>query len=292
MDMGGPSAGVAPGPLQGLSSPRSGNAFPSRHTPPMIEVAGFTKRYGSTVAVDGLTLAVPPGEVLGLVGPNGAGKTTTLRALAGILHPTAGEIRVAGHSLATAPVAAKARLAFIPDEPQLFDYLTVAEHLRFVARLYQVPDAEAQIPPLLEELELTAKADALPTELSRGMKQKLAIAGGLLHRPDVLILDEPLTGLDPVGIRRMKHTITARAQAGTAVILSSHLLTLVEELCTRVLIIRRGRMVALGTIPEIVARHPTLAGQSLEAIFLALTGDPLTGDPLTGDAPTAPHGDG
>ncbi|MBU6366801.1 MAG: ABC transporter ATP-binding protein [Gemmatimonadetes bacterium] len=239
----------------------------------MIEVAGYTKRYGTTVAVDGLSFAVPPGEVLGLVGPNGAGKTTTLRALAGILHPSEGEIRVAGHSLATDPVAAKARLAFIPDEPQLFDYLTVAEHLRFVARLYRVADAEAQIPPLLEELELTPKVDALPTELSRGMKQKLAIACGLLHRPDVLILDEPLTGLDPVGIRRMKQTISARARAGTAVILSSHLLTLVEELCTRVLIIRRGRMVALGTIAEIVADRPELAGQSLEAIFLALTGD-------------------
>jgi len=239
----------------------------------MIEVAGYTKRYDATVAVDGLSFTVPAGEVLGLVGPNGAGKTTTLRALAGILHPSAGEIRVAGHSLATDPVAAKARLAFIPDEPQLFDYLTVGEHLRFVARLYRVPDAEAQIPPLLEELELAAKVDALPTELSRGMKQKLAIACGLLHRPDVLILDEPLTGLDPVGIRRMKQTISARAQGGTAVILSSHLLTLVEELCTRVLIIRRGRMVALGTIAEIVADRPELAGQSLEAIFLALTGD-------------------
>jgi ABC-2 type transport system ATP-binding protein len=239
----------------------------------MIEVAGYTKRYGTTVAVDGLSFTVPPGEVLGLVGPNGAGKTTTLRALAGILHPSAGEITVAGHSLATAPVAAKARLSFIPDEPQLFDYLTVTEHLRFAARLYRVADAEAQIPPLLEELELTPKADALPTELSRGMKQKLAIACGLLHRPDVLILDEPLTGLDPVGIRRMKQTIAARARAGTAVILSSHLLTLVEELCTRVLIIRRGRMVALGTIAEIVADRPELAGESLEAIFLALTGD-------------------
>ena len=169
-------------------------------------------------------------------------------------------------------MAAKSRLAFIPDEPQLFDYLTVTEHLQFVSRLYGVPDAARQIPPLLEELELTAKKDALPPELSRGMKQKLAIACGLLHRPAALLLDEPLTGLDPVGIRRMKETISARAREGTAVILSSHLLHLVEELCTRLLVIRRGEAVALGTISEIVAQRPEPAGRTLEEMFIALTG--------------------
>jgi ABC-2 type transport system ATP-binding protein len=216
--------------------------------------------------------------VLGLVGPNGAGKTTTLRALAGILQPTSGCIAVDGIDLQRDPVAAKARLAFIPDEPQLFDYLTVTEHLQFVARLYGVPDAAPQIPLLLEELELSGKRDALPPELSRGMKQKLAIACGLLHRPAALLLDEPLTGLDPVGIRRMKETITARAREGTAVILSSHLLHLVEELCTRLLVIRRGQMVALGTIADIVAERPELAGRTLEEIFIALTGDTASTD--------------
>jgi ABC-2 type transport system ATP-binding protein len=211
--------------------------------------------------------------VLGLVGPNGAGKTTTLRALAGILQPTSGRIEVAGLDLQKNPVAAKARLAFIPDEPQLFDYLTVTEHLQFVARLYGVSDAAPRIPALLEELELTATKDALPPELSRGMKQKLAIACGLLHRPAALLLDEPLTGLDPVGIRRMKETIAARAREGTAVILSSHLLHLVEELCTKLLVIRRGTMIAFGTLDEIVAERPALAGRSLEEIFIALTGD-------------------
>jgi ABC-2 type transport system ATP-binding protein len=210
--------------------------------------------------------------VLGLVGPNGAGKTTTLRALAGILQPTSGSIRIAGIDLHTDPVAAKSRLAFIPDEPQLFDYLTVTEHLQFIARLYGVPDAAPRIPVLLEELELTAKKDALPPELSRGMKQKLAIACGLLHQPAALLLDEPLTGLDPVGIRRMKETIAARAREGAAVILSSHLLHLVEELCTRLLVIRRGQAVALGTITEIVEARPELAGRSLEEMFIALTG--------------------
>jgi len=239
----------------------------------VIEVDGFTKLYGDTVAVQSLSFAVAPGDVLGLVGPNGAGKTTTLRTLAGILQPTSGRIRIAGVDLQGDPVAAKARLAFIPDEPQLFDYLTVTEHLQFVARLYGVPDAGPRIPGLLEELELTAKRDALPTELSRGMKQKLAIACGLLHRPAALLLDEPLTGLDPVGIRRMKETITARAREGTAVILSSHLLHLVEELCTRLLVIRRGEVAAFGTIAEIVAERPALAGRTLEEIFIALTGN-------------------
>jgi ABC-2 type transport system ATP-binding protein len=239
----------------------------------VIEVNGFTKLYGDTVAVQSLSFSVAPGDVLGLVGPNGAGKTTTLRSLAGILQPTSGNIRIAGLDLQADPVAAKSRLAFIPDEPQLFDYLTVTEHLQFVARLYGVADAGSRIPVLLEELELTAKRDALPTELSRGMKQKLAIACGLLHRPAALLLDEPLTGLDPVGIRRMKETITARAREGTAVILSSHLLHLVEELCTRLLVIRRGEAVALGTIADIVAARPELEGRSLEEMFIALTGD-------------------
>ncbi|MFO0231429.1 ABC transporter ATP-binding protein [Gemmatimonas sp.] len=244
----------------------------------MIDVSGYTKLYGDTVAVQSLWFQVGPGDVLGLVGPNGAGKTTTLRALAGILQPTSGCIAVDGIDLQRDPVAAKARLAFIPDEPQLFDYLTVTEHLQFVARLYGVPDAAPQIPLLLEELELSGKRDALPPELSRGMKQKLAIACGLLHRPAALLLDEPLTGLDPVGIRRMKETITARAREGTAVILSSHLLHLVEELCTRLLVIRRGQMVALGTIADIVAERPELAGRTLEEIFIALTGDTASTD--------------
>ena len=240
----------------------------------MIEVEQLTKHYGDLTAVSGLSFTVAPGEILGLVGPNGAGKTTTLTSLAGIIIPTSGRVRIAGFDIASDGVNAKSRLAFIPDEPHLFDYLTVEEHLRFVGRLYGVADAAARIPPLLAELELTEKTRALPGELSRGMRQKLAIACGLLHGPTALILDEPLTGLDPGGIRRMKATISARARAGAAVILSSHLLHLVEELCTRLLVIKRGRLVALGTIPEIVAERSELAGLGLEDLFLALTGEP------------------
>jgi ABC-2 type transport system ATP-binding protein len=239
----------------------------------MLTVSELRKSYEGVQAVQGLTFQVPEGEVLGLVGPNGAGKTTTLRCLAGILRPTGGRVEVAGIDLAADPVGAKRRLAFVPDEPHLFEYLTVEEHLRFVARLYGVPDAEERAGPLLEELELTPKRRAVPDELSRGMKQKLAIACALIHDPQVLLLDEPLTGLDPVGIRRMKATITARARAGVAVVLSSHLLHLVEQLCTRLLVVRHGRMVAYGTVDEIVAEHPTLAGLPLEELFVALTED-------------------
>jgi ABC-2 type transport system ATP-binding protein len=239
----------------------------------VIEVDNLHKLYGEFHAVQGLSFEVGPSEVLGLVGPNGAGKTTTIRSIAGIIIPTSGRIRVAGHDLAADPVAAKAALAFVPDEPHLFEYLTVEEHLRFVGRLYGVADAADRIPELLGELDLVDKRLALPGELSRGMRQKLAIACGLLHQPRALLLDEPLTGLDPVGIRRMKATILRRARAGTAVILSSHLLHLVEELCTRVAVMRRGRIVACGTIPDILAARPDLAGRGLEEVFLALVGE-------------------
>jgi ABC-2 type transport system ATP-binding protein len=242
----------------------------------LISVRDLTKLYGDFTAVRSLSFDVGAGEILGLVGPNGAGKTTTLRCLAGIISPSAGEIAVAGHDMRNDAIAAKRALAFIPDEPHLFEYLSVEEHLRFIARLYGVADVESRMPALLNELELTDKKRALPGELSRGMRQKLAIACGLLHEPSALILDEPLTGLDPAGMRRMRATIAARAAAGAAVILSSHLLYLVEELCSKLLVVRRGERVAYGTIDEIIGAHPHLAGQSLEDMFLTLTGDEST----------------
>lgn len=238
----------------------------------MITVSGLTRQYGEFTAVRDISFTVAPGEILGLVGPNGAGKTTTLRCLAGIIAPTLGSVSIAGHDIREEPVAAKRALAFIPDEPHLFEHLTVEEHLRFVGRLYGVPDAAARMNPLLEELEIADKRGSLSTELSRGMKQKLAIACGLLHDPAVLILDEPLTGLDPAGMRRMRATIAERARNGAAVILSSHLLTLVEELCSSLFIIRGGSCVAKGSLESIVAAHPGLAGKSLEDVFLELTG--------------------
>jgi ABC-2 type transport system ATP-binding protein len=239
----------------------------------MISVRELTKLYGDFTAVRSISFDVAAGEILGLVGPNGAGKTTTLRCLGGIIQPSAGTIAIAGHDMRSDSIAAKHALAFIPDEPHLFDYLSVEEHLRFIARLYGVADVETRLPLLLDELELSEKKRALPGELSRGMRQKLAIACGLLHDPSVLILDEPLTGLDPGGIRRMRQTIASRAASGSAVILSSHLLNLVEELCTKLLVVRQGEHVAYGTIDEIIQAHPHLAGQSLEDVFLALTSE-------------------
>src|SRR5215213_1737371 len=239
---------------------------------PVIEIEGLQKLYGDFPAVQGLSFRVGPGEVLGLVGPNGAGKTTTIRSIAGIIIPTSGRIQIAGHDLRADPVAAKSALAFIPDEPHLFEYLTVEEHLRFVARLYRLGNVNHRIPSLLAELDLSDKHRALPGELSRGMKQKLAIACGLLHEPKALLLDEPLTGLDPVAIRRMKTTIMRRAAAGASVILSSHLLHVVEEICTRVLVMQRGQVVAFGSIAEILAERPAMRGRKLEDVFLALIG--------------------
>jgi ABC-2 type transport system ATP-binding protein len=244
----------------------------------MIEVASLVKSYRELTAVDGLSFQVASGEVLGLVGPNGAGKTTTLRCLAGILPPSSGSIRVAGFDLAQQSVEAKQRLAFMPDEPRLFEYLTVTDHLEFAARLYQVADAPRKAQALIEELELTGKERAFPSELSRGMKQKLVIACGLLHDPEALVFDEPLTGIDPGGIRRMKQTIVRRAQSGAAVIVSSHLLHLVEEICDRVLILVRGRAVLLGTLDE-VRTSAGGADASLEDIFLRVT------DTAGGDTP-------
>ena len=240
----------------------------------VVEATDLTKLYGDFPAVQDLTFALGPGEILGLVGPNGAGKTTTLRCLSGVIPPTRGKVRLAGFDLATESIRAKAQLAFIPDEPQLFDYLTVEEHLVFTARLYGTPAALDRTDTLLAELELNDKRRHLANALSRGMKQKLAIACGLLHDPRVILLDEPLTGLDPMGIRRMKATIAARARRGAAVILSSHLLPLVEELCSKVLILQHGRVVALGSMAEITSERPELAGRGLEELFLALTDSP------------------
>ena len=239
----------------------------------MIEVEALTKRYGAFTAVRNLAFTVRPGEVLGLVGPNGAGKTSTLRCMAGIIPPSEGKVRIAGHDLAADPVAAKRALAFFPDEPRLFEYLTVRQHLNFVARIYGVADYEALATPLLEELELAEKSDVLPGELSRGMRQKLVIACGLLHSPSVMFFDEPLTGLDPLGIRRMKDSIVRRARDGAAIVLSSHLLHLLEEVCTNVLILKRGDKVADGTLAEVAAKFSNgEQNVSLEEIFIRATG--------------------
>ncbi|MDF1700677.1 MAG: ABC transporter ATP-binding protein [Planctomycetota bacterium] len=238
--------------------------------PPTLQVEGLVKRFGDFTAVDDLHFACTPGEILGLVGPNGAGKTTTMRCITGILQPTAGRILVAGTSLAVNPMPAKRATAFIPDTPTPFDMLTVLEHLRFTALAYGVSQAKGRFDDLLEEFELTEKRDELASGLSRGMRQKLAIACAFLREPELILFDEPLTGLDPKAIRMMRASIRQRADAGAAIIISSHLLDLVEKQCDRVLVLHRGRTLAEGTMDEIRATARSDGG-SLEEAFFAIT---------------------
>jgi ABC-2 type transport system ATP-binding protein len=243
------------------------------HDPPVLSVEGFTKSYEGALAVQDLSFEVRPGEILGLVGPNGAGKTTTLRSIAGVLPVREGRIRICGHDVSTHPEAAKRSLAWVPDDPQPYDALTVAEHLEFTAALYRVADWKERADELLSTFELEAKRDALGGELSRGMRQKLAFCTAWLPQPSVVLMDEPLSGLDPLGIRAAKAAIRGLAARGTAVILSSHLLGLIEELGTRLLILVDGRARFDGTLEEARAG---LAGRgddsSLEEVFFAATG--------------------
>jgi len=259
-----------PDPTDAAPPPSSADA-PAAARLPILEVRALRKEFGGTAAVDGVAFEVRPGEIVGLVGPNGAGKTTTLRCVTGVIPATWGTIRVAGHDLAKDPVAAKREIAYLPDEPRLFDHLTVMEHLNFFARVYGVVDWRRTAGELLSELELAGKEDALGSELSRGMKQKLSIACGFLHAPRLVLLDEPLTGLDPLGMRRLKRSLVERAAAGAALVLSSHLLGLVEELCQRIVVLDRGRVVAAGTLDEIRARLSGAADASLEEVFVRIT---------------------
>lgn len=241
-------------------------------TDPLIQVADFHKTYRETMAVSGLSFEVRAGEILGLVGPNGAGKTTTLRALTGIIPPTRGRLCVAGHDVTTDSVAAKRELAYVPDDPKLFDALTIWEHLVFIAAAYRVDGFSARATELLEQFELVEKRDTLAQELSRGMRQKVAICCAYLHEPSAILFDEPLTGLDPRGIRTMKDSIVERAETGAAIIISSHLLALVEDLCTHLLILHRGQGLFIGRIEEAHAAFADVSGDaSLEEVFFRVT---------------------
>jgi ABC-2 type transport system ATP-binding protein len=248
----------------------------------MIQAEGLTKFYGDLEALSNVSFEVAAGGILGLVGPNGAGKTTCLRVLSGVLTASRGLVRIGGHVLSEQPVEAKRLLALVPDEPQLFPYLTVAEHMQFLARVHQLGDVRARIDRLLREFDLAEWAHSMPGALSRGMLRKAAVCCALLHNPRAIFIDEPLTGLDPVAVRRIKDAVRQRAADGAAVIISSHILGLVEELCDRILILKSGRAVAYGTRGEIARRAGRLrADSSLEDIFLAVTN--------TGQAGTNPR---
>ncbi len=251
----------------------------------MIEISGLTKQYGSGGGIRDLSFGVRGGEIVGLLGPNGAGKTTTLATIAGITRPSAGRITVGGFDLLTDPVRAKRTLAFVSDEPRLFEELTVDEHLTFYARVYGAPDGVARGRAMLEANGLGDRREAFPTQLSRGMVQTVSVVCALLHRPTALVLDEPLTGLDPMGMRRMRQTMIDAAAEGTAVLLSSHLLPLVESLCHRLVVMSRGRLIAQGTLDDIRAASRSAEGTSLEDVFVALTSQAATtDDPAGADA--------
>jgi ABC-2 type transport system ATP-binding protein len=238
----------------------------------MIQVIEFHKAYGQTVAVSGLSFEVRPGQILGLLGHNGAGKTTTMRAISGIIPPTHGRLIVAGHDVAADPVAAKRELAYVPDDPKLFDTLTVWEHMEFIAAAYRVADYRAAGERLLEQFELTPKRDTLAQELSRGMRQKVAICCAYLHDPKAILFDEPLTGLDPRGIRTMKDSVIRSAAEGRAVVVSSHLLSLVEDLCTHLLILNHGKSLYCGKADDARGAFATPDGDaSLEEVFFRAT---------------------
>jgi ABC-2 type transport system ATP-binding protein len=238
-----------------------------------IEIAGLAKRFGDHRAVEGLSLTVPRGEFHALLGPNGAGKTTTLRIIAGITRADAGSVRVMGHDVAIDPVAAKRVLAFIPDEPPLYGRLRPLEYLEFVAGLWSLDAAVAQprAEQLLELLGLADKRGDYVEAFSRGMRQKLALAGALIHDPAVMLLDEPLTGLDAAAARQVKDILLERVRAGCTIVLTTHILEVAERLAERISIIAHGRIAAEGTMEELRARAGR--GETLEEVFLALTRD-------------------
>lgn len=239
----------------------------------MIRLEGLTKRYGTFTAVNGIDLHVPRGELFGFLGPNGAGKTTTLRMIAGILRPTAGGITLGGVDLIAEPMKAKAILGFIPDRPFVYEKLTGGEFLRFVAALYgQDGDVvERRIAELLDVFELTQWRDELVEAYSHGMRQKLIISSALVHRPELIVVDEPMVGLDPRGARLLKDLFRAFTARGGTVLMSTHTMEVAEAMCDRIAIIQNGEIAARGTMAEL--RQQTASGNaSLEDLFLRLTG--------------------
>ena len=248
----------------------------------MIEFTGVTRRYGAKVAVDGLDLLVPRGELFALLGPNGAGKTTTIKLLVGLLRPSSGSVRVAGHDLASDPRGALVHLGYVPDEPALYDKLTGGEFLRFIADMFGMkPDVAARrIAAEIATFELEGFVDELAESYSLGMRQRLVFAAALLHDPDVLVLDEPMVGLDPRSVRIVKDMLRRRVAAGMTVFMSTHTLAMAEEMADRVGIMVRGRLRFLGTVAELRGRCPPGCGEegaNLESLYLALTAEAAGG---------------
>jgi len=239
----------------------------------MIAISGLVKQYGRFTAVDGVSLEVGPGEIHGFLGPNGAGKTTTLRMIAGLLKPTAGRVLVNGHDVATEPEAAKASLGFIPDRPFIYEKLTAGEFLRFHGGLYGLSDngLGERVREMLGLFELANWEHELVESFSHGMKQRLVMSAAFLHRPGAVVVDEPMVGLDPRGARLIKDVFRSMSGRGVAILMSTHTLEVAQEMCDRISIILKGRIIASGTVAEIRALGDGQDDQ-LTAVFLKLTG--------------------
>jgi ABC-2 type transport system ATP-binding protein len=243
----------------------------------VIRLTALTKRYGKFTAVDGIDLEVPRGELFGLLGPNGAGKTTSLRMIVGILRPTSGTVTIGGIDIQARPLEAKAQLGYIPDRPFVYDKLTGGEFLRFCAALYGLQGAgvERRIDELMAVYELAAWKSELTETYSHGMRQKLIIAGALVHRPAVIVVDEPMVGLDPKSARLLKDLFRQYVSRGGTVIMSTHTMEIAEAMCDRIAIVHRGKLAAHGTMAEL-RQQTSSEGMSLEDLFLKLTGGQQT----------------
>ena len=246
----------------------SDNASP---TPPALELRGAVKAYGAKVAVRGLSLRIEQGELFAFLGPNGAGKTTTIKMLVGLLHPDRGQVSVCGHVMGTDGLAAKAQLAYVPDQPFLYDKLTGREFLHFVAEMYHLAPQQRDrtLDPLIDRLDMSDFLDELTETYSHGMKQRVVLAAALCHSPRVLVIDEPMVGLDPRIVRVVKDLFLERTRDNGTVFMSTHTLEVAEAIADRIGIIHRGELIAVGTLPEL--RQQATQQHSLEEIFLELT---------------------
>jgi len=238
-----------------------------------IELHNICKRFGPKVAVDGLSLSIPRGELFAFLGPNGAGKTTTIKMIAGLCHPDRGSVRVCGHPMGSDGLLAKAQMAYVPDQPFLYEKLTGREFLGFVGQMYALSRGEVarSIAALVERLDMGEYLDQLAESYSHGMKQRVVLAAALLHQPTVIVVDEPMVGLDPRTVRTVKDLLTEHARCGGAVFMSTHTLEVAEAVADRIGIIHRGRLLAVGSLEEL--RRQASAEHSLEDIFLQLTAD-------------------
>jgi len=240
----------------------------------MIAINDLAKTYGRFTAVDGISLHVEPGEIHGFLGPNGAGKTTTLRMIAGLLKPTSGRILVNNHDMETDPEAAKLSLGFIPDRPYIYDKLTAGEFLTFHAGLYGLSNGSVQgrVHEMLDLFELRPWEHELIESFSHGMKQRLVMSSAFFHRPQAVAVDEPMVGLDPRGARLIKDVFRHMSERGVAILMSTHTLEVAQEMCHRVSIIQKGRIIAQGTVDEVKQLAGGATDEHLTSVFLKLTG--------------------